>query len=212
MIVCSRCITLLAPGSQVCTGCGLPLGAEATPLAAPAIEASAPPAQSYRAPDNPWRHEQTEAVEHPTIEIPSAPGPQGQLMVTAELATPASKGPLLAFDPLPPAAPTENPDPYLTSAVAQATPEGPAIGVEVSDGSGAVRGITHCTEDTLAVPAAYATFAPEVTQHVSSYLPESGAADVVELTFPAVLTVAPPSAPVESWPIPDEQRRSAEGL
>ncbi len=248
----------LAPGSQVCLGCGLPLGAEATPLAAPAIEAVAPPA--FQAADNPWRKAPT--APEPTVDEPApilaaatpvvptaavanelvgaaaeaaqpsaptspaapvaeaapvAPTPpitpivtpmaNGQATVAADLATPASRGPLLAFDPLPPVAAAAAEDPYVTATpaptaapAAPTTPVPPPIPVEDAAGGGTVRGHAHSTEQTLAVPAAYATFAPEPTQAVAAYRPDSGTADVVALDFPAVLTVAPPQAPVAGWP------------
>jgi ribonuclease E len=221
----------LTPGSQVCFGCGLPLGAEATPLAAPAIEAVSPPV--LQAPDNPWRTTAPATVEEtaPVAQQPAAPVEQpaaaeapeqeavaeaastgfaerSQAVVAADLATPAVRGPLLAFDPLPPVAASANEDPYVTATVE--APAAPAIPVEEVDGAGTIRGHAHSTEQTLAVPAAYATFAPEATQDVAAYRPDAGVADVVALDFPAVLTVAPPQAPVTSWPDADTQRRVAE--
>jgi hypothetical protein len=205
----------LTPGAQVCFGCGLPLGAEATPLAAPAIEAVAPP--TLQTPDNPWRTtapataEETAPVaeQAPVVEAASTGfAERSQATVATELATPAVRGPLIAFDPLPPAAPQLNVDPYVTASVAK--PAKPAIPVEDTTGIGTVRGIAHSAEETLAVPAAYATFAPEATQDMATYRPDSSVADVVTLDFPAVLTVAPPQAPVTSWPEDDTQRRAAE--
>jgi hypothetical protein len=226
----------LTPGAQVCFGCGLPLGAEATPLAAPAIEAVAPPA--VPAADNPWRQPADETAapvaaaptygeapvaavptygEAPVAEAPAeteaeAPAPRAgfaersQAIVATELATPAKQGPLLAFDPLPPVATLSGEDPYVTDSAAPKASRSPrtsrAVGVEVSDTSGTVRGIAHSTEDTLAVPAAYATFAPEAAQPAAAYQPESGEAAIVTLDFPAVLTVAPPQAPVAGWSNP----------
>jgi hypothetical protein len=206
----------LTPGSQVCVGCGQPLGAEATPLAAPAIEAVAPPV--LESPDNPWRTTPSapdEQIAHPIAPVqapvaevePDDEGPAlppekaapSQAVISADLATPASRGPLLAFDPLPPVAAAASEDPYVTAS-AVAPPTAPTIPVEEVDGIGTVRGHAHSTEDTLAVPAAYATFAPEPAQQVAAYQPEAGHAEVVPLDFPAVLTVAPPQAPVAGWP------------
>jgi hypothetical protein len=211
LIICSRCATHLAPGSQVCLGCGLPLGAEAIPLAAPAIEAAAAPTPPADLPENPWRRrdpapELTAAARTPAPVFASLPIEETIATVPAPVAQKAPSAiPILGFDPLPPveevaalpaAAPLELADDDL-----------PAIAVvdEVYEAPAAIRGIVRSPEETLAVPAAYATFAPEAseatqpTESVAPYTPEWGTADVVEIDFPAVLTVAPPAAHVTGW-------------
>lgn len=204
----------LTPGSQVCFGCGLPLGAEATPLAAPVAPQPVAPVEAPVATDDASVEEP--AVEEAAVENPlSGFAERSQTVVTTVLATPAVRGPLLSFDPLPPVAASVNEDPYVTASVT--APAAAAIPVEETDGTATIRGHAHSTEETLAVPAAYATFAPEPPeppQRVSERLPDApvaAVADVVTLDFPAVLTVAPPQAPVAEWPTSDEQRRAAEG-
>jgi hypothetical protein len=206
MQVCTRCTTYLPMTAQVCTGCGVLLETPIAPVA-PAIPATGP---APHAPDNPWRQPQHEPPVEPTFAEPEP-------AVMAETATEET----VAAQPEPPAPPAYVPDPIGTPikltfadplppiaehkpadapATVSVSAEAPQIPLAASDGAGTVRGVGQPPEETLAVPAAYAQFAPEAVQPVSAYSPETGTADVVELSFPDVLTVAPPAAPVAGWP------------
>ncbi|HVW81860.1 MAG TPA: hypothetical protein VHB69_13060 [Mycobacteriales bacterium] len=205
---------LLTPGAQVCYGCGLVLDTVAVepiavePVAVPevAIEPDAVPEVPVAQVAEPVTEPIAEPVTEPIAESQPA---QGQALVTPALATPAARDRILAFDPLPPLTAPVGEDPYVTApAPAPVAPAAevevevePTITVEDVDAPGLVRGHALPADETLAVPAAYATFAPE-TYDVPDYRPESGTADVIEINFPGALTVAPPQAPVADWPQP----------
>lgn len=222
MVVCLRCTMDLRWDAQVCIGCGSILGTAAAP-GAPAIPSIAPP--QLEAPPNPWRQPAAETVAAaPAPVIAAAPAPVAASVADYPMAVEEEEVPLgvppkttaklaegvpqdppgmplkLSFvDPLPPVNAT--PEYVPAEAPLTAVAETPAIPVEPSDGIGAVRGVGQPTEETLALPAAYATFAAE-PMALADYAiaDEEPPAEVVELSFPATLTVAPPAAHVAGWP------------
>jgi hypothetical protein len=201
MPVCGRCTTQMLWDAQVCIGCGASLAAPIAPAAEKVDLGPAP-----HAPDNPWRQQQ---IEPPPLPV-EAPAALDEPTTAAELLAPPAAEPVaytppalgtsipLPFaDPLPPLPVAE---PYVAPAPVAVSDDLPAIPLVPADGVGTVRGVGQPAEETLAVPAAYASFAPEPMRPVPSYAPESGTAEVVELEFPAVLTVAPPVTHAPGWP------------
>lgn len=211
MVVCLRCTMDQRWDAQICIGCGNILGTAVAPGSTAIPSIVPPPAE---APVNPWRQPQAVPAE-PVASAPEVGAPMPVAddeeetpfgippKTTAKLAEGVPQAPLgepikLTFDnPLPdidPDAPQAVPGP-----IRQAV-DVPAIPVVPSEEAGTVRGVVQPAEDTLAVPAAYASFASEPASLEDFAIKEDEpAAEVVELSFPSVLTVAPPATHTPGW-------------
>jgi hypothetical protein len=140
------------------------------------------------------------AVEEPVEEIsePVAVVPAPPVYTPDPIGTSI---PMPFADPLPPIAASAPAAEYVPLALSA---DEASIPVAHTEDAATARGLGLPPEETLAVPAAYASFAPEPMSADAAEAP----AEVVPLLPAGGLTIAPPAVHVPGWPAEEAQTAS----